>query len=175
MSKGSDFRPITAYVSVVLKYVFVSRCFVLVVWLCARRWIIRTSASRDTHVTAIWISVFPSSIFNNFFRLSSLSEKKIKMHFEFRLKLSIEKLFYLKVWNNPIKNRGSYATLCSAARIYSFPMTNMNLILRYIHGVPQHIRPLIGCDRGQKTKPKIILAKFCPSLSLGRIRFQRFA
>ena len=34
---------------------------------------------------------------------------------------------------------------------------------------------LLGCDRGQKTKPKIILAKFYPSHSLGRIRFQRIA
>ena len=45
----------------------------------------------------------------------------------------------------------------------------------YIHGVPQPIRPLVGCDRGQKTKQKIILAKFCPHFSLDRIRLQRFA
>ena len=44
-----------------------------------------------------------------------------------------------------------------------------------IYGVPQPIRPLVVCDRGQKTKQKIILAKFCPSFSLGKIRFQRFA
>ena len=45
----------------------------------------------------------------------------------------------------------------------------------YIHGVPQPIRPILGYDRGQKTKPKIIFPKFFPSLFLGRIRFQRFA
>ena len=38
-----------------------------------------------------------------------------------------------------------------------------------IHRVPPPMTPLLVCDRGQKTKPKIILAKFCPSLSLGRI------
>ena len=44
-----------------------------------------------------------------------------------------------------------------------------------IHRVPPPMSFLLGCDRGKKTKPKIILAKFYPSLSLGRIRFQRFA
>ena len=44
-----------------------------------------------------------------------------------------------------------------------------------IHRVPPPMSFLLGCDRGQKTKPKIILAKFYPSLSLCRIRFQRFA
>ena len=47
--------------------------------------------------------------------------------------------------------------------------------LIYIHRVPPLMSFLLGCDRRQKTKPKIILAKFYPSLSLGRIRFQRFA
>ena len=44
-----------------------------------------------------------------------------------------------------------------------------------IHRIPPPMSFLLRCDRGQKTKPKIILAKFYPSLSLGRIRFQRFA
>ena len=39
-------------------------------------------------------------------------------------------------------------------------------------GVPQPIRPLVVCI---KIKQKMILAKFCPSLTLGRIRIQRFA
>ena len=42
-----------------------------------------------------------------------------------------------------------------------------------IYRVPQPTRALVVCDRGRKTKPKIILAKFSPSLSLGSIRFQR--
>ena len=33
----------------------------------------------------------------------------------------------------------------------------------------------VGSNRGQKTKPKIILKKFCPGFSFGGIKFQRFA
>ena len=44
-----------------------------------------------------------------------------------------------------------------------------------IHGVPPPMSTLLVCVKGQKTKQKIILAKFSPSLSLDTIRFQRFA
>ena len=44
-----------------------------------------------------------------------------------------------------------------------------------LQGVTLPIQPLTGRDRGEKTKQKIILVKFCLGLSLGRIRFLSFA
>ena len=71
------------------------------------------------------------------------------------------------------KRKILFADLLLLNWIYLFYMKpNFTVI---IHRVPPPMSFLLGCDRGQKTKLKIILAKFYPSLSLGRIRFQRFA
>ena len=46
----------------------------------------------------------------------------------------------------------------------------------FIHCVPQPLRPLVVCARGQKTQTKKHIGKILTEpYSLGRIRFQRFA
>ena len=57
----------------------------------------------------------------------------------------------------------------------TFVASNPNQNFASTRCPPTYIRPLVVCDRGQETKQKITLAKCCPRLSLGKIRFQRFA